>query len=210
MVRNPSFVELIAHLRASGVLKSKNIEEALHAVDRKDFVSPELASDAYIDAPLPIGFGQTISQPYTVVFMLELLDVREGNFVFDVGTGSGWQTALLAYLVGEAGRVYTVEIVPELCAFGKENIAKYKTLVSRAVCFCKSADGGAPEAGGFDRIIAAAEVATVPRAWRKQLKAGGRLVYPKASSIFAEVKRADGGFDIKQYHGFAFVPFIEG
>ena len=56
MVRNPSFVELIAHLRASGVLKSKNIEEALHAVDRKDFVSPELASDAYIDAPLPIGF----------------------------------------------------------------------------------------------------------------------------------------------------------
>lgn len=206
--------ELIASLRAKGVLKSARIARALRRADRKGFVPGEFVEHAYADTALPIGEGQTISQPYTVVFMLELLAPRVGERIVDVGYGSGWQTVLLAELIGKKGRVYAIEILPNRCSSGKANVAKYPALAERVDFYCQNAASGLPDVarkiGGFDGIVAAAEVRDVPPAWREQLKIGGRLVYPRASSIFREVKKADGTFETKEHPGFAFVPFVEG
>src|SRR3989344_3557654 len=206
--------ELIRSLRGTGVLKTTRIADALQRVDRKDFVPPDLVEHAYEDTALPIGEGQTISQPYTVVFMLELLAPEQGEHIVDIGYGSGWQTTLLAELVGTTGRVYAFEVLPNRCASGQANVEKYPASVSRVDFYCRSAAPGLPDVardvGGFDGIIAAAEVRDVPPAWREQLKVGGRLVYPPGSSLFREVKNADGTVALKEYPGFAFVPFVDG
>src|SRR5258708_5095943 len=100
------------------------VDEAFQNVPRRNFLPPDLADRAAVDAPLPIGFGQTNSQPYTVGLMLEWLDVQPGNKILDVGAGSGWTTALLAYLTGPKGKVVAVEKVPELVEFGRENCTR--------------------------------------------------------------------------------------
>src|SRR4051812_49232849 len=97
------------------------IEQAFESVSRKNFVPEDLADRVLIDAPLPIGFGQTISQPTTVKMMLEWLGPQAGDKVLDVGSGSGWTTALLSHLVGPKGQVYAVELVPQLVDFGRQN-----------------------------------------------------------------------------------------
>ena len=204
--------ELVKSLQNSLVLHSPQLVEAFKAIDRKDFVPENMKENAYLDQALPIGMEQTISQPYTVAFMLELLSPNAGDRVADIGSGSGWQSALLAYAVSERGKVYACERIEELCAFGKENLARYPALAARVEFFCGDASGGLPEksrgAGGFDGIIAAAEVKEAPQAWRAQLKIGGRLVYPKGHSIFKEVKKGENSFEVKSFGGFAFVPFV--
>ncbi|HCR52613.1 TPA: protein-L-isoaspartate O-methyltransferase [Candidatus Kaiserbacteria bacterium] len=199
--------ELIAELEKSGVLRSPPITQALATVDRADFVPENVRAYAYKDTALPIGFGQTISQPYTVVYMLERLQAQSGNRVLEVGYGSCWATALLAKLVGPRGRIYAFEIVPELCAFGKQNIAKYPALMHRAEMLCESAESGYSDRAPFDRIIAAASLVEVPGEWRAQLASGGRMVYPKDGALFLEIKNADGSFSVQKFPGFAFVPF---
>lgn len=202
--------ELIRELKNKGVLRSKRIEEALRAFDRTDFVLEEEKGSAYLDTALPIGFGQTISQPYTVIFMLELLRMKEGMQILEVGYGSGWQTALLAHLVGERGKIFAMEIVPELCRFGEKNVQKYLELSKRVSFYCHSAAGKLPEIKvGFDRIIAAADVRNLPEAWRVSLKVDGVLVYPSTSSIFKETKVSETEFLKEEYPGFVFVPFVE-
>ncbi len=200
---------LIAHLRQIGAVHSLSLIRALEEVDRADFVPESVKSRAYEDEALPIGEGQTISQPYTVAFMLEQLQVHLGDTVLDIGYGSGWQTALLAHLVGPAGRVYAFEIVPLLCEQGKSNVEKYPHLARRAQCFCRSGEDGYAEEAPFDRIIAAAEVKEVPGSWRNQMKPGGRMIYPKDDALILEVKKHDGSFETTAFPGFAFVPFIK-
>ena len=99
--------------------------DALLKVDRINFIRPEDLNRAYMDNPLSIGYGQTISQPYTVVFMMELLQAENGNKVLDVGSGSGWTTALLAYIVQKEGSVLGMERVSDLVQFGSSNVEKY-------------------------------------------------------------------------------------
>ncbi len=208
--------DLVGELKARGVLKTPAIVRAFLAVNRADFVPEGQKFFAYADEPLPIGEGQTISQPYTVAFMLELLAPKADERIMDVGHGSGWSSALLASIVGEKGKVYAVEIVQKLCRFGKGNVKKYPELAERIEFFCKSAENGLPktakEIGGFDGIIAAAEVIEAPTAWREQLKPDGRLVYPRGGSLWKETKLL-GGFTPKfkkeEFPGFAFVPFVE-
>lgn len=205
--------ELVKELKVRGVLKTPAIVRAFSAVDRADFVTEGQKFFAYADEPLPIGEGQTISQPYTVAFMFELLAPKAGEHIFDVGHGSGWSSALLAHIVGEKGKVYAMEIIPSLCRFGKGNVKKYPELAEHIEFFCKSAENGLPkiakESGGFDGIIAAAEVSEVPSAWREQLKTRGRLVYPKDGSLWKETKQKDGSFEKEETPGFIFVPFVE-
>jgi len=205
--------ELIKSLINNGVLKTSNIIEALSKVDRTDFVPETLKNLAYEDEALPIGFGQTISQPYTIAFMLELLKPSKDNHILDIGSGSGWQSALLAEIVGEKGKIYAIEINPDIFEIGKTNVTKYPDLSKRIESYCQNAKNGLPEIaeniGGFNGIIAAAEVPETPASWREQLKINGRLVYPKGGSIFLEIKKTKTDFEVSQFLGFAFVPFVD-
>ena len=204
--------ELVKSLVNNGVIVSESIRRAFAKVDRVHFVPGDVIDLAYEDTALPIGEGQTISQPYTVAFLLELLSPRAGDHILDVGSGSGWQTALLAEIVGTKGQIYAIELVRNLYEFGKGNLEKYPELLERVKLYWQNAESGLPReaevVGGFDGIIVAAEVTEVPKAWRSQLKVGGKLVYPQGSSIYKEVKLNDSEWQVNQYPGFAFVPFV--
>lgn len=201
--------QLINHLIETGYLKTPSIIEAFKKIDRADFVPENLKDEAYLNIPLPIGFGQTISQPLTVAFMFELLQPEEGNKILDIGFGSGWTSALLAELVGEKGKVFAIERIPELCEFGKNNVAKYNFIEKgRAEFICADGTKGWPDKAPFDKIIAAASAREIPQAWKDQLKIGGRLVTPVEGSIWLLIKKNEQEFEESEYPGFAFVPLI--
>lgn len=200
---------MIKDLISTGYLKTPRIIEAFQRIDRKDFVLDEHKDEAYINAPLPIGYGQTISQPLTVAFMLELLQPESGNKILDIGSGSGWQTALLADIAGDEGRVFAVDIIPELVDFGRKNVSKYNFIKKGTVKFLNfNATKGMLEEAPFDRIIAAASGEEIPLAWKEQLKAGGRLVAPVKDAVHLLIKKEEGVFEEQFYSGFAFVPFV--
>lgn len=186
------------------------IEKAFRAIDRADFVPEHLKSQVHIDAPLPIGQGQTISQPYTVKFMLELLQPKPGDNILDIGSGSGWQTSLLAYIVGEKGHVTALEIIPELYEQSLKNISKYNFLSKKIVeVHNMSGENGYAKSAPYDGIIAAAALSReIPQAWKDQLKPGGRIVTPVQNSIVKLTKNPDGNFQKKEFPGFVFVPFV--
>jgi protein-L-isoaspartate(D-aspartate) O-methyltransferase len=165
---------------------------------------------AYDDVPLPIGFGQTISQPYTVVFMLELLDIKRNEKIADIGSGSGWLSAILACLVGENGHVYAFEVIEDLCMFGKKNLERYPNLGKRISFHCENAIKGIENIDDilFDRIIISADIREIPRQWREKLATGGIVVYSSRGSIFKEVKKSNGVFEKFEFPGFVFVPFV--
>lgn len=200
--------KLIKQLIQQGYLKTPRIIEAFKKIKRVDFVMEKLKEDADVNAPLPIGWGQTISQPLTVAFMLELLQPEPGDKILDIGAGSGWQTALLAHIVGEKGKVFAMERIPELVEFGEKNVEKYNFETVNFIC----GDGskGLSMAAPFDKIIAAAAAEEIPEAWREQLKVGGRLVTPVQSSIWLLIKESDDKFKEHEFPGFAFVPLIKG
>lgn len=199
----------VSGLIKQGILKTPAIIEAFEKIDRADFVLPENRDNAYIDAPLPIGEGQTISQPYTVAFMLELLRPEPEDKIFEIGFGSGWQTALLAYCVSEKGRIYAVERIPELFRFGRKNIAKYN-FIKKGIVKAIGGDAtlGLKRHAPFDKIIAAASAEAIPEEWLKELKINGRLVAPVKESIWLYIKIAENKFSKKEYPGFSFVPLI--
>ena len=143
--------------------------------------------------------------------MLNLLDPKEGEKILEIGYGSGWQTALLAHIVGPRGHIYAMEILKDLCMLGEKNISNYPGLENRVTLICKSAEEGLVETSqrirGFSKIIAAATVKELPTTLREELKVRGVAVYPKNHSIMREEKIATG-WKIKEYPGFVFVPFV--
>jgi len=203
---------LIQEIIDLGYLKSPNIIEAFLAIDRKDFVVLEYQDETYSNIPLPIGFGQTISQPLTVAFILELLQPQAGEKILDIGAGSGWTTALLAYIVSQKlkrGKVIAIERIPELKEFGEKNVAKYNFIEKGIVKFvCGDGSQGYEKEAPFDKILCSAAVNEVPKNWLKQLKIGGRIVTPLDGEIQLWIKKAENEFDIKRFHGFTFVPLI--
>lgn len=204
------YEQLIEEVIAEGVLRTPLIIDAFRSIDRHDFVREEMESEAYYNIPLPIGGGQTISQPLTVAYMLELLQPRKGENILDVGSGSGWQTALLAYLVGEHGHITALEIIPELCEWGRQNVAKYNFITKGIVeTHCMSGLGGYPKRAPFEKIIAAAAGETVPDAWLEQTKVNGCIVMPVGSSILQLVKKSAVEWERYDHPGFAFVPLVK-
>ena len=165
-----------AQIEERGVRDPRTLA-AMRKVPRHLFVPPQMVHDAYSDHPLPIGHGQTISQPYIVAFMTEALGLRGGETVLEVGTGSGYQAAVLAEI---AARVYTIEIVAPLAEESRERLARlgYGNVEVRA------GDGyqGWPERAPFDAVIVTAAASRVPEPLKEQLKDGGRLVIPVGDS----------------------------
>lgn len=202
---------LIEELIQEGWLKSPQIIKAFKKIKRIDFLPQDLKNLAELNEALPIGFGQTISQPLVVAFMLEQLAPKEGDKVLDIGSGSGWTTALLAEIVGQKGKVIAIEIIPELMEFGKKNVEKYNFIEKGIAEFiCADGSKGCKEEAPFDGILISASVqGELPRVWKEQLKIGGRIVTPIGSSIWRFIKKDESNFEEIEYPGFAFVPLIE-
>jgi protein-L-isoaspartate(D-aspartate) O-methyltransferase len=176
---------------------------AMRTVPRQEFVPASSGADAYGDHPLPIGHGQTISQPYIVAFMTEALGLPKGAIVLEVGTGSGYQAAVLGQI---AERVYSVEILPALAEEARARLARlgYSNVQVRV------GDGyqGWPEAGPFDGIIVTAAAPRVPDPLKAQLKDGGRLVIPvgdESQELMVVTRRGDA-FEERRILPVRFVP----
>ena len=195
------------HIEERGI-RNRAVIAAMRSVPRHLFVPEEIRDAAYNDHPLPIGHGQTISQPYIVAYMTELLDPQPPHKVLEIGTGSGYQAAVLAALVKD---VYTVEIVPELA---RRSSALLKKL-GYAKVHVREADGyqGWPEEAPFDRIILTAAPPSLPQALVGQLKPGGRLVAPVGATPFTQEllvidKGQDGKIKRRRDLPVRFVPMV--
>ena len=180
------------------------VAAAFAAQPRAGFLPPELRAQADHDGPLPIGHGQTNSQPRTVAAMLRLLDVAQGMRVLDVGSGSGWTTALLAHLVGPRGQVHGVELVPELARWGAENLAATRQPWASIVA-AEPGVLGLPGQAPFDRILVSAEPDQLPPALVEQLRDGGVMVIPVAGEMLRVVRRGDKT-EVSRHGGYRFVP----
>ena len=203
-------MDLIDNLIKEGWLKTPEIISAFRKIKRADFMPENMKDSAEVDEAMLIGQGQTISQPKVVAFMLELLEPKAGEKILDVGSGSGWTSALLSEIVGGKGRVVSLELIPELKEFGEKNAAKYGFVEKGTAQFiCCDGSKGYEEESPFDKILASAAARRVPEAWKKQLKVGGRIVAPINSSIFLFVKKSENEMEEKEYPGFIFVPLIE-
>jgi S-adenosylmethionine synthetase len=211
--RRARVAAIVAEARATGAhagtsVLDPRVLDAIARVPRHEFVPLDLADRAYDDIPLPIGHGQTISQPFVVALMTHLLALRPGDRVLEIGTGSGYQSAVLAELADE---VYSIEIVPPLAAQAAARLARleYDRVTVRA------GDGyaGWPEHAPFDAIIVTAGVRAVPPPLLEQLAPGGRLVIPLgASAVHQDLvvieKRADGSLFERSVMPVTFVPFV--
>lgn len=221
---------LIDSLIQEGWLKTPGIIDAFRKIKRVDFLPENMKDLAELNDALPIGYGQTISQPLVVAFMLEQLQPQLGDKILDIGSGSGWTTALLAAITSSVefynrcrksqqkeGKVIAIDRIPELVEFGKRNVAKYNFIEKGIVEFiCSDGSKGYPQyasrpelAEGFDKILASASAEKLPRAWKEQLKIGGRIVTPIGTSIWLFIKKSEVLFEEIEYPGFVFVPLIE-
>jgi len=197
--------------RETGLARmSPPVREALGKVERHRFVPPGQSDLAYRNHPLPIGGGQTISQPYIVALSTDLLEPRPEHVVLDVGTGSGYQAAVLAVIVKQ---VYSIELLEDL---GRSAAARLGELGYRNVQV-RIGDGyaGWPEKGPFDGIVVTAAAPHVPPALIAQLKPGGRMVIPVGADGWAQhlkviTRRADGGYDERNVLPVRFVPLVPG
>jgi protein-L-isoaspartate(D-aspartate) O-methyltransferase len=193
---------VVQQLRARGI-SDPLVLAAMLKVPRHELIPEENRGDAYGDHPVPIGEGQTISQPLIVAYMTECLELKGGEKILEVGTGSGYQAAILAEIAGE---VDTIEIVPSLAKRAKVDLARlgYKNV------FVREGDGyrGWPEKAPFDGIIVTAAPPTIPQPLLDQLKVGGRLVVPVGVDVqqLVRITRTESGFREERLVPVRFVP----
>jgi protein-L-isoaspartate(D-aspartate) O-methyltransferase len=199
--------EMVRRQIAAREVTDLEVLKSMRSVPRHEFVPDRLRRAAYDDGPLPIGFGQTISQPYIVALMTKLLDLQPGDKALEIGTGSGYQAAVLAEIIDE---VYTIEIIEPLANSAKERLQK----LGYDKVQVKLADGyhGWPEHAPFDAIVVTAAADHVPPPLVQQLKPGGRMVIPLGSALLRQMlvlveKDAQGRIRTRNIAPVRFVPF---
>jgi protein-L-isoaspartate(D-aspartate) O-methyltransferase len=183
------------------------VSQAFTEMDRINFIPYDKKFMSDTDAPIPIGFGQTNSQPSTVKRMLEWLDAKPGNKVLDVGSGSGWTTALLSSIIGTKGMVFAVEIIPELLKFGELNCKKFG-IQNAKFKLANSDSYGLPENAPFDRILVSASVKGLPEKLLEQLEIGGKIVIPVQNDILEITKILSKKYTTDIHQGYIFVPLV--
>ncbi|OHA56621.1 MAG: protein-L-isoaspartate O-methyltransferase [Candidatus Veblenbacteria bacterium RIFOXYD1_FULL_43_11] len=201
--------DLVKYLQTSGALKTDRIIKSFKAVDRSDFVPNSLQSAAFADQALPIGWGQTISQPATVAFMLELLQPNLGDKVLEIGFGSGYVAALLSQIVGKTGLVVAVERIAELGQQAYKNLTKYNFPQLRLVI--ANASKGIKQPTAYDKIIISAAASKMPAEVISQLTEGGKMVFPYGQDLqeIILLEKVDNKIIKQSYPGFVFVPLVD-
>ena len=184
---------------------AERVAKVMRDVRRADFLPEILQPSADIDTPLPIGGGQTSSQPRTVAAMLRLLDAQPGDRVLDVGAGSGWTTALLGRMVGPDGCVIGVELDPGLAEWGAENLGAY-TMPWAELRESEPGVLGAPDQAPFDRILVSAEARELPAELVDQLGDNGVMVVPVSGRMCRVVRTPEGSVRITRHGRYRFVP----
>ena len=198
---------MVGEIRKKYLLSAPRVFSAMLKVSREEFVPRQYRDSAYEDGPISIGHGQTISQPYTVAFMTNLLELKGEEKVLEIGTGSGYQAAILSLL---AKKVYTIEIIGELADKARDTLKKlgYKNVEVRA----GSGEWGWPEQAPFNAIVVTAGVEKVPQELFAELQEGGVLVAPIGAGpdkVMAKFVKSEGRLTKKEYGIFSFVPFIK-
>ncbi len=197
--------ELVETLRGKGI-KDENVLRAIQTVERNKFVPETLLFHAYVDKALPIGSEQTISQPYTVAFMTETLEIRKGDKVLEIGTGSGYQAAVLLEMGCE---VYSIERISEIY---NRTLKLFDAMRLRAALRCSDGTIGWSDYAPYDKIIVTAAGPSVPSALKRQLKVGGKLVMPvgekSSQSLVVLTKTGEDEFETVSHPNFLFVPLI--
>lgn len=204
--------KLVDKLSRNGYIKTDKIKNAMLKVPREEFIPPENRQYAYIDQPLPIGEGQTISAPHMVAIICETLALEEGMKILEIGSGFGYNAAVVAEIVGPEGHLFTTERIESLANSARENLKRtgYDRCVT--VIHCDGTKGLKDEAP-FDRIYATASAPKVPEPLKEQLKIGGRLLTPIGSqSYFQELlcilRVSEDKYETRKLGGVAFVPMI--
>lgn len=195
--------ELIEKLRIEGI--KKEIIEAINKIPRELFIPEEYKDQAYEDYPLPIGHEQTISQPSLVAQMIQYLELKKGNKVLELGTGSGWNASLIAYLINP-GKIFTIERIEKLADFAKNNIKKIG-LKNIEVIHADGSKGYKTEAP-YDKIIITANCDEYPKNLYSQLKKGGILLAPINNKLIRI--RKNKKIEIEDLGGVIFVPLLKG
>lgn len=201
---------VVNSLVVEGYLSSNYVIEAMLRVPREEFVPPEYRRFSYHDTPLPIGYGQTISALHMVAVMTEKLQTMPGHRVLEVGTGSGYQAAVLGEIVGGRGHVWTIEKIPELAEYALANLRR-TGYVDRVTVVVGDGSEGFQPAAPYDGIIVTAAAPDVPKPLIRQLKEGGRLVIPVGNRWIQTLKiviREGNELRIEDILPCVFVPLI--
>lgn len=198
-------LELVENLRLKGI-SDESILQAISNVEREKFVSSALKPNAYKDIALPIGYSQTISQPYTIAVMTEALQIKKGDKVLEIGTGSGYQAAVL-FAMG--AKVYSIERHIDIY---NEVLKRFEKLGIRVHCKCGDGTLGWDAYTPFEKIIVTAGSPTIPATLKKQLAVNGKMVIPvgnmSSQTLKVLTKTATDEFEIEEIPQFAFVPLI--
>ena len=194
-----------------GYLKSPDLIAAFKKVPRHRFIAEDLRDNAYVDQPLPTGKGQTISAPSMIAIMLEVLDLKPGQKILEIGAGSGYNAALIAEVIGPNGKLYTIERIKEIAKVGKENLEK--TGYKNVKILIGDGTLGYKRAAPWDRIIVTACSPEVPKTLISQLKIGGKLAAPVGRNYMGQVlvtveRESYKKNNIERYGGCSFVPLI--
>jgi protein-L-isoaspartate(D-aspartate) O-methyltransferase len=201
---------LVDDLKMRGYVTSKAVEDAMRRVPREEFLPAELREEAYVDSPLPIGEGQTISAPHMVAIMAENLDLKPGQKILEVGTGSGYHAAVCAEVIAPDGHIYSIERITSLASFAEDNLKRtgYAKLVTVIL-----GDGskGLPDHAPYDRIFVAAGAPDVPSPLTAQLAHGGKLLVPVGTRWYQDlirVTRKGAKLEKENLGGCVFVPLV--
>lgn len=204
--------KMVKILSESGYIKTEKVRNAMENVPREEFIPTSNRPYAYVDRPLPIGEGQTISAPHMVAMICELLELEEGMKVLEIGTGFGYNAAVVSQIIGKEGHLYSIERIGSLAGIARENL-KRTSLGDNVTVVLGDGTKGYEEEAPFDRIYGTASAPSLPEPLKEQLKIGGIMLVPVGEQHYFQdlvyIKReSEDSFTRKTIGGVAFVPMI--